>query len=91
VSLAAKRVMFDTNIIISAILNPHGNPNTALIKGAEFPYSLVLCDQIIDDIRRVFNRKFLAHILDMEMFFARLRCDMVTLRQMTRYIWMKIR
>jgi putative PIN family toxin of toxin-antitoxin system len=78
-SLVAKRVMFDTNILISAILNPQGNPNTALIKGTEFPYSLVLCDQIIDEIRRIFNRKFFAHIQDMEMFLARLRCDMVTL------------
>jgi putative PIN family toxin of toxin-antitoxin system len=76
---AFKRVMFDTNVIISAILNPLGNPNTALLKGAEFPYSLVLCDQIVDEIRRIFNRKFPARILDMEMFLARLRCDMVTL------------
>jgi putative PIN family toxin of toxin-antitoxin system len=71
--------MFDTNIIISAILNPLGKPNTALLKGAESPYSLVLCDQIVDEIRRIFNRKFPVRILDMEMFLARLRCDMVTL------------
>jgi putative PIN family toxin of toxin-antitoxin system len=78
-SHVAKRVMFDTNIIVSAILNPKGKPNEALIKGAESPYTLVLCDQIVDEIRRVFNRKFPMHVLDMEMFFARLRCDMVTL------------
>ncbi|MDR1617068.1 MAG: putative toxin-antitoxin system toxin component, PIN family [Syntrophomonadaceae bacterium] len=78
-SLAARRVMFDTTIIISAFLNPQGNPYIALIKGAQFPYSLVLCDQIFDEIRRIFNRKFPAQILNMEKFLARLCCDMVTL------------
>jgi putative PIN family toxin of toxin-antitoxin system len=78
-SVTQKRVMFDTNIIISAILNPLGNPSMALLKGAEFPYTLVLCDQIVDEIGRVFNRKFPLRILDMEMFLARLRYDMVVL------------
>jgi putative PIN family toxin of toxin-antitoxin system len=78
-SVTPKRVMFDTNIIISAILNPLGNPSTALLKGAEFPYTLVLCDQIVDEIRRIFNRKFPFRVLDMELFLARLRYDMVSL------------
>jgi putative PIN family toxin of toxin-antitoxin system len=78
-SVTPKRVMLDTNIIISAILNPLGNPNMALLKGCEFPYSLVLCDQIVDEIRRIFNRKFPLRILDMEVFLARLHYDMVIL------------
>jgi putative PIN family toxin of toxin-antitoxin system len=71
--------MFDTNIIISAILNSQSVPNAALLKAAEPPYILVLCEQIVDEIRRVFNRKFVQKIPDMERFLAILRYDLVTL------------
>ena len=73
------RVMFDTNIIISAILNTAGLPNLALLTAAEFPYTIVLCDQIIDEMRRVFNRKFPYRIPDMEQFIADMRYDLATL------------
>jgi putative PIN family toxin of toxin-antitoxin system len=62
--------MFDTNVIISAILNENSTPNQALMKALEPPYVLVLCDQIIDELRRIFNRKFPDKIQDMERFLS---------------------
>jgi predicted nucleic acid-binding protein len=56
-----------------------GTPHKALVKATDSPYALVFCDQIIDEVRRVFNRKFPTRILEMERFFSRLRYDLVTL------------
>jgi putative PIN family toxin of toxin-antitoxin system len=63
-------VMLDTNIIVSAIYNPDGTAFQAYQKASEPPYALVLSDQIIDELRRIFNRKFLHRISDMERFLA---------------------
>jgi predicted nucleic acid-binding protein len=71
--------MLDANILISAIFNPDGTPNRAYIKASEPPHTIVLCDQIIDETRRIFNSKFPARIPAMERFFAVMRCDLVTL------------
>jgi putative PIN family toxin of toxin-antitoxin system len=63
-------IMFDTNVIISAILNERSTPNKALMRALEPPYVLVLCDQILDELRRIFNRKFPDKIQDMERFLS---------------------
>ena len=64
------RVMIDTNIIISAIRNPNGTPFAAYAKAAQPPYKIVLCDQIIDEVRKVFNRKFPDSVSLIERFFT---------------------
>ena len=64
------RVMVDTNIIISAIRNPNGTPFAAYAKAAQPPYKIVLCDQIIDEVRKVFNRKFPDSVPLIERFFT---------------------
>jgi putative PIN family toxin of toxin-antitoxin system len=73
------KVMFDANILISAVYNPNGNPNKAFAKASEPLYAIVLCDQIIDEFRRFFNRKFPSKIPDMERFLAVAHYDLVTL------------
>jgi len=73
------KIMLDANIIISAIYNPNGTAFQAFQKTSETPYALVLCDQIIDEIRRIFNRKFPQKIPDMERFLAIAHYDLVTL------------
>jgi putative PIN family toxin of toxin-antitoxin system len=73
------KVMLDANILISAIHNPAGTPNRAYNKASEPPYVLVLCDQIVDETRRIFNTKFPAKIPAMERFFTVMRYDLVTL------------
>ncbi|MCD8050018.1 MAG: putative toxin-antitoxin system toxin component, PIN family [Clostridia bacterium] len=53
-----KKVLIDTNILISAALSDKGTPYSAYMKAVTYPYSGVICDQNIDEMRKVFNRKF---------------------------------
>ena len=73
------RIMFDTNVLISAILNDRSTPNTALLKSFEMPYVLILCDQIVDELRRIYNTKFPSRIPDMERFLSTAHYDLITL------------
>jgi len=75
----AVKVMLDTNILISAIYNPTGTPFQAFLKASEPPYALVMCDQIIDELRRIFNRKFPHRIPAMERFLSIAHYDLVCL------------
>ena len=61
--------MIDTNILISAILG-NGTPFQAYTKAVSFPHSGVVCTQNIDELRRIFNRKFPNKISAMERFLA---------------------
>ena len=72
-------IMFDTNILISAILSSHRTPNAAWLKASEPPYAIVLCDQILIELRRIFNLKFPSKIPDMERFLSVAHYDLVTL------------
>ena len=73
------RIMLDTNILISTIYSPSGAPALAYKKACEPPHDLVLCDQIIDELRRIFNRKFPTKIASMERFLAIAQYDLITL------------
>ena len=52
------RILIDTNIMISAALWPASKPSLAYFKATNFPYRGLICEQSIDELRRVFNRKF---------------------------------
>ena len=73
------RVMLDTNILFSAMYKFEGTPFNAFSKASEMPYHLVLCDQIIDELRRNFNRKFPAKIPVFERFLSLVHYDLITL------------
>ena len=51
------RIMCDTNVIISGILFPNSVPNKVLRHVAE-QERLVLATYVIDELRRVFQKKF---------------------------------
>lgn len=51
------RIMIDTNIIISAILFPNSSPSK-FIEEVTSKHTVVLCSHIIDELHRVFNKKF---------------------------------
>lgn len=55
-------VFLDTNILISAVLNSNSTPAKAFIKAVSFPNRGLVCEQNIDEMRRIFNRKFPAKI-----------------------------
>lgn len=52
------RVLIDTNILISSSMNDQGTPYRAFIKAVTYPNKGVICDQNIDELRRVYNIKF---------------------------------
>lgn len=52
------RILVDTNILVSAALFPNSVPSKAFIKAVTPPHDAVVCDYSLDEMRRVFNRKF---------------------------------
>lgn len=52
------RVLIDTNILISSALSNKGTPYRAFIKAVSYPNHGLICEQNIDEMRRIFNRKF---------------------------------
>ena len=61
-------VMIDTNIIISAVLNPSGRAAEALAKAMSKPFEPVVCSYILDELHRKFQEKFPSKILELEAF-----------------------
>ena len=51
------RVLVDTNVLVSAFL-ARGMPSLALIKATTSPCRGLIAEQSIDELERVFNRKF---------------------------------
>ena len=63
-------IFLDTNILISAVLNGNSTPAKAFIKAVSFPNRGLVCEQNIDEMRRIFNRKFPAKIQALETFLS---------------------
>lgn len=64
------RVLVDTNILISAALNSNGTPYKAFLKAVTYPNKGIICDQNIEEMRRIFNRKFPQKISLLEHFLS---------------------
>lgn len=64
------RVLIDTNIMISAALSSKGTPYKAFTKAVTHPNKGVICDQNIEELRRIFNRKFPQKISLLEHFLS---------------------
>ena len=64
------RILVDTNILISAALNPDGTPYKAFLKAVTYPNKGIICDQNIEELRRIFNRKFPQKISLLEHFLS---------------------
>ena len=64
------RVLIDTNILISAILSKGGVPYRAIKKAADPPHQALICEYSLEELRRVFNRKFPHKIHAFERFIA---------------------
>lgn len=54
------RVLIDTNILISAALSANGTPFKAYVKAASYPNHGLICEQNVDEMKRIFNKKFLS-------------------------------
>lgn len=64
------KVLIDTNILISAALSNRGTPYQAFVKAVSYPNHGVVCEQNIDEMRRIFNRKFPKKIQALEAFLS---------------------
>ena len=64
------RVFIDTNILISAALNPNGTPCKAYCRAVSYPNDGIICDQNVDELRRIFNRKFPTHMKKLDEFLS---------------------
>lgn len=62
------KIMLDTNILISAALFPHGTVAKALMKALNPPYEPVVCDYVVDELRRKFREKFPDRMTELEAF-----------------------
>lgn len=71
------KVLIDTNVLISAALSKTGTPFKAFVKAVSSPNQGIICEQNIDEMRRVFNRKFPNKIAALESFLA---LSMLTLK-----------
>mgnify|MGYP001498887197 FL=1 len=70
------RIMIDTNIIISAILFPDSLPSR-FVEEVTSKHSIVLCSHIIDELHRVFNKKFKDKLLYLEKFLSKFSFELV--------------
>ena len=66
------KVLIDTNILISTALFPQSIPAQAYMKAVTPPHDAIVCDYSMDELRRVFNRKFPHRIKDYEQFVSQL-------------------
>ena len=64
------KVLLDTNILISASGSIEGTPYKAFFKAISTPNKGVVCDQNIEEMRRVFIRKFPNKLDLLEKFFT---------------------
>lgn len=64
------RVLLDTNVLISAALNADGIPFQAYVKAASYPNRGLICEQNVDEMKRIFNRKFPNRLASLEKFLS---------------------
>lgn len=64
------KILIDTNILISAALSSNGTPFKAYVKAVSYPNNGIICEQNIDELRRIFNRKFPKKLSALEGFLA---------------------
>jgi putative PIN family toxin of toxin-antitoxin system len=66
-----RRLLIDTNILISAAYSRNGAPRQAFDKAvASSSYHCLICEQTLEEFWRIVNRKFPERISDFESFMA---------------------
>lgn len=64
------RVLIDSNILISAALNSNSITYQAFLKAVTYPNKGMICEQNIEELRRIFERKFPQKINLLEQFLS---------------------
>ena len=64
------RILIDTNVLISAALRANGVPYQAYVKAASYPNHGLICEQNVDEMKRIFNKKFPKRLAAMDKFLS---------------------
>lgn len=64
------KILIDTNILISSALNRSGTPYKAFMKAVSYPNQGIVCEQNLDELLRIFNRKFSHRMADYNSFLS---------------------
>ena len=64
------RVLIDTNVLISAALYPNSTPYHAYVKAATYPNHGLICEQNVDEMKRIFNKKFPDRVSALDRFLS---------------------
>ncbi len=64
------RVLIDTNVLISAALSTNGVPFQAYVKAASYPNRGLICEQNVDEMKRIFNKKFPNRLASLDKFLS---------------------
>ncbi len=64
------RVLIDTNVLISAALNANGVPYQAYVKAVTYPNHGLICEQNVDEMKRIFNKKFPNRLAALDRFLS---------------------
>lgn len=64
------RVLIDTNVLISAALSANGTPFKAYVKATTYPNHGLICEQNIDELKRIFAKKFPTKLTSLDRFLS---------------------
>ena len=64
------RVLIDTNVLISAALNVNGTPYLAYCKAASYPNRGLICEQNVEELKRIFSKKFPNRLAALDQFLS---------------------
>ena len=64
------RVLIDTNVLISTALSIGGTPFQAYTKSASYPNHGLICEQNVDEMKRIFNKKFPNRLAALDKFLS---------------------
>lgn len=64
------RVLIDTNVLISAALSANGTSFRAYVKAASYPNHGLICEQNVDEMKRIFNKKFPNRLASLDKFLS---------------------
>lgn len=64
------RVLIDTNVLISAALNPDSVPSQAYQKAVSYPNRGLICEQNVSELKRIFHKKFPHRMSALDQFLS---------------------
>ncbi len=63
-------MLIDTNVLISSALSATGTPFQAYIKATSYPNRGLICEQNVDEMKRIFYKKFPNRLTSLDKFLS---------------------